>query len=357
MEIIILLAVLVLMVLAGAMFFVLLKKKDSDVLSDSVLDKFNLTFKDSLMLFQSNIQNNLKDTRTEIQRSLGDTRAEVSNSKDIMSQHTVKTLDTVREMGNTIFKIVQQQEEAQKLGQSLKDLLQSPKLRGNYGEVILEEMLDRILPKGIWQKQYPFTGGEHVDAVVKIKEIIIPIDSKFPRDDYQRYMEAPDEGKKLHWKNYEDAVKEQIKSIAKKYVRPEEGTSEFALMFIPSEAIYYETIAEKNYLGTPSTIYEFAEKNHVVLVSPNTFYAFLQIIIIGIRNIDVIKNAKKLQEGLDSLKKSFELFYKKHEDIGKGINNISTAYRIGDDHIKRYQQKLEDTLQLNTSEEKLLEDK
>lgn len=354
MEIIILLAVVVLIVVV--LYFILSQKKTPDSLSDGLLDKFNLTFKDSLMVFQSNIQNDLKNTRTEIQHSLNDTRADVSQSKDVMSQHTIKTLETVKDMGGTIHQIVQQQEEAQKLGSQLKDLLQSPKLRGNYGEVILEEMLDRILPKGIWQKQYPFTGGEHVDAVIKVKEIIIPIDSKFPRDDYQRYMEAPDEGKKLHWKNYEDAVKEQIKSIARKYVRPEEGTSEFALMFIPSEAIYYETIAEKNYLGNPSTIYEFAEKNKVVLASPNTLYAFLQIIVIGIRNIDVIKNAKKLQEGLDSLKKSFELFYKKHEDIGKGINNISTAYRIGDDHVKRYQQKLEDTLQLNVSDEKLLEE-
>jgi len=355
MEIIILLAIVVLIVLMGAMFFILLQKRSPD--SGNLLPDINSSIKDLLINFQSSIQKDLFSTRTEIQNTVNDTRKEVSLSKDVMSQHTIKTLDTVKDMGDTIHQIVQQQEEAQKLGSQLKDLLQSPKLRGNYGEVILEEMLDRVLPKGIWEKQYPFTGGEHVDAVIKVKGIIIPIDSKFPRDDYQRYMEAPDEGKKLHWKNYEDAVKKQIKSISDKYVRPEEGTSEFALMFIPSEAIYYETIAEKNYLGTPSTIYEFAEKNHVVLVSPNTFYAFLQIIIIGIRNIDVMKNAKKLQEGLDSLKKSFELFYKKHEDIGKNINNISTAYRIGDDHVKRYLQKLEDTLQLNMSNEKLLEDK
>jgi len=334
MQSIILLAVVVLIVIV--VIFMLMQKRKPDTSTYPDLQGL-------LVGFQSNIQNTLNDTRKE-----------VAQSKDVMSQHTIKTLETVKDMGDTIHQIVQQQEEAQKLGSQLKDLLQSPKLRGNYGEVILEEMLDRILPKGIWQKQYPFTGGEHVDAVIKVKGIIIPIDSKFPRDDYQRYMEAPNEGKKLHWKNYEDAVKEQIKSIAKKYVRPEEGTSEFALMFIPSEAIYYETIAEKNYLGNPSTVYEFAEKNKVILVSPNTFYAFLQIIIIGIRNIDVIKNAKKLQEGLDSLKKSFELFYKKYEDIGKSISNISTAHRIGDDHIKRYKDKLEDTFHLDVSEEKVL---
>lgn len=350
MEFIILLAIVAL--IAIVVYFNLSKKQDPNVLSD----KINLDLKDSFALFQSGIQENLKSTRTEIQHALNSTRVDVNQSKDVMSQHTIKTLDTMKEMGGTIYKIVQQQEEAQKLGQSLKDLLQSPKLRGNYGEVILEEMLDRVLPKGVWQKQYTFTGGEHVDAIVRIKEIIIPIDSKFPRDDYQRYMEAPDEHKRTHWKNYEDAVKKQIKSIADKYVRPEEGTSEFALLFIPSEAIYYETIAEKNYLGNPSTVYEFAEKHRVILVSPNTFYAFLQIIVIGIRNIDVIKNAKKLQEGLDSLKKSFELFYKKHEDIGKNINNIAVAYRIGDDHINRYKQKLDGVLQLNTSEDnKLLE--
>ena len=298
--------------------------------------KFDASLKERFLAFQSDIHKELNTTREEIVRS-----------KDLISEHTIKTIDTIKEIGATIHKITQQQEDAQKLGQSLKDLLQAPKLRGSYGEAILEEMLERVLPKGIWERQYLIDGREQVDAIVKMRDVIIPIDAKFPRDDYQRYLEASSpEEKTKHWKDYETTLKNKIKSINDKYIKPEKGTSEFALMFIPSEAIYYETIAEKNYLGEPSRIYEYAQENRVIPVSPNTFYAFLQIIVIGIRNLEIIESAKKLQVGLKNLQKSFESFYKKYEEIGKHVKKAAEAYRVGDDHIERYKRRLDRTLQL-----------
>lgn len=324
-----------LMVLIILVLILLFRERPSDLSA-----KFDVALKEQFLAFQSNIHNELNTTRQEVTRS-----------KDLISEHALKTLDTIRNMGTTINKIIQQQEEAQKLGQSLKDILQVPKLRGSYGETILEEMLEIILPKGIWERQYSIEGREQVDAVVKMKDVIIPIDAKFPRDDYQRYLEASSsdsssEETKRCWKNYETAVKTQIKSINSKYVKPEQGTSEFALMFIPSEAIYYETIAEKNYLGEPSKLYEYAQQMKVIPVSPNTFYAFLQIILIGIHNLDLVKGAKKLQEGLTTLQKSFDFFYKKYEEIGKHIEKATEVYRIGDSHIERYKRQLDSTLQL-----------
>ncbi len=300
----------------------------------------------------SSIKSQFLTFQTDIHKELDMAREAVTNSNNLISEHTIKTIDTIRDMGTTMHKLIQQQEEAQRLGQSLKDILQAPKLRGNYGEVILEEMLDRVLPKGIWERQYLIDGREQVDAIVKIKDIIIPIDAKFPRDDYLKYLEAQSkEEKAVHWKNYENAVKIQIKSIRNKYVKPEKGTSDFALMFIPSEAIYYETIAQKNYLGQPSTIYEYAQENKVIPVSPNTFYAFLQIIVISIHNLEVVKGAKQLQDRLASLSKSFEQFFKKYEEIGKQINNALSAYRTGSNHIERYKRQLDSTLGLEKPEE------
>jgi len=296
---------------------------------------------------ESSIKEQFLAFQSGIHRELNSTREEVVRSKDLISEHTVKTIDTIKDMGATIHRIIQQQEEAQKLGQSLKDILQAPKLRGSYGEAILEEMLERVLPKGIWERQYMIDGREQVDAVVKFKKIVIPIDAKFPRDDYQRYLEASSpEEKARHWKSHENAVKTQIKNISTKYVRPEKGTSEFALMFIPSEAVYYETIAEKNHLGEPAKIYEYAQENRVIPVSPNTFYAFLQVIILGVRNIEIIKSVKKLQEGLISIQNSFEKFYRKYEEIGKHIEKAHDAYRIGNSHIETYKHRLDSTLRL-----------
>jgi len=261
--------------------------------------------------------------------------------------HLREQLLAFREVGEAIQKLTQHQEDAQRLGESLKDLLQAPKLRGTYGEVVLEEMLSRVLPNGIWERQYSITGGERVDCVVKLRDVVVPIDAKFPRDNYMRYIDAesPEERVK-HWRAFEEAVKKQIVSIETKYIKPERGTSEFALMFIPSEAIYYEAIAEKNYLGEPSKILEYAQNHHVFPVSPNTFYAFLQVIVLSLRNVEIISGAKKLQEGLSELEKSFAFFYGKYEEIGRRITQISESYRVGSDHIERYKHRLDSTLQL-----------
>jgi DNA recombination protein RmuC len=312
---------------------------------------FVLLFKSRSALWSERLDASLREQflafRADIHQELDTARDEVVRSKDLISDHTIKTIDVIRDMGETLQSIIRQQEEAQRLGQSLKDILQVPKLRGSYGEMILEEMLERVLPRGVWERQYAIAGREQVDAVVKIKDIVIPIDAKFPRDDYLRYIEAatPEE-KAACWKSHEAAVRNQIKSIRDKYVKPELGTAEFALMFVPSEAIYYETIAEKNYLGEPSRIYAFAQSNAVIPVSPNTFYAFLQVVLLGVRNLDIIKSAKALQEGLAGLERSFGLFYRKYEEMGRHLEKAQEAHRVGDGHIERYKRQLDGTLRL-----------
>ncbi|MEA3489147.1 MAG: DNA recombination protein RmuC [Candidatus Omnitrophota bacterium] len=289
------------------------------------------------------------DFSTQIRETMDNTRKEVESSKDILSSHTIKTLEHIKSMNETVGTLVSQQEKVEKLGQSLEYLLQAPKLRGSYGEAILEEMLERVLPKGIWERQYSIDGNERVDAVVKFKDVVIPIDSKFPKDDYQKYLSAKDPNeKKAHWANYEKALKIQINSIKDKYVKPEKGTSEFALLFIPSESMYYETIAEKNYLGDPCQIYEYASDRKVIPVSPNTFYAFLNVVMLGVRNIEIAREAKKLQESLSRVEKDFGLFYKKFDRIGKSLDDAREAYRIGDDHVQRFKRNLESAIKLDT---------
>lgn len=285
------------------------------------------------------------DFSDRIRQTMDKTREEVEKSKDFLSKNALKTLEHITGMNEVVGSLVKQQEKAQELGKSLEYLLQTPKLRGSYGETVLEEMLDRILPKGIWEKQYVIADGERVDAVVKYKDIIIPIDAKFPKEDYQKYLTADSEhDKKIHWVNYEKALKIQINAIKEKYVKPEKGTSEFALLFIPSESMYYETIAEKNHLGDPCQIYEYATEKKVMPVSPNTFYAFLQIVMLGIRNIEIARDAKKLQESLSKVERDFNFFYNKFEIIGRNLEKATDAYKTGDGHIKRFKRTLDSTL-------------
>ena len=282
------------------------------------------------------------DFSDNIRSVMEKTREQVESSKDVLSKNSIDTLVHINNMQETVGNLVKQQEKAQELGQSLEYLLQTPKLRGNYGETVLEEMLDRVLPKGIWERQYSIDGNEKVDAVVKYKDVVVPIDSKFPRDDYQKYLSAKNEQeKKAHWVNYEKALKVQINSIKDKYIKPEKGTTEFALLFIPSEAIYYETIAEKNYVGDPCKIYEYSAEKKVIPVSPNTFYAFLQVVLLGVRNIEIVRDARKLQEGLSRVEKDFEQFFGKYEIIGKNLEKASEAYRTGEGHIQRFKRNLD----------------
>ncbi|MBL7156842.1 MAG: DNA recombination protein RmuC [Candidatus Omnitrophica bacterium] len=325
--------VILLLIIVGLVLFIIFKTAKEGRMDEKI---------------QSTINEKFVGFQDALHRTMETARREVEMSKNIISDHAIKTLDTIKNMGVTLERMLEQQKEASDLGNSLKYLLQTPKLRGSYGEEVLEEMLDRVLPKGVWEKQYAIEGRETVDAVVKYKDIVIPIDAKFPREIYERYLNVPEgEEKKKNWKLYEEGLKVQISSIKNKYIKPHKGTSDFALMFIPSESIYYETIAEKNFLGDPSSIYEFARSQNVVPVSPNTFYAFLQIIILGIRNIDIIKSAKKLREALIKIERNFKRFYSKYEEIGACLDKARNAYKVGDTHISRFKDNIESTLKLD----------
>ena len=288
-----------------------------------------------------------------IRQTMDKTREEVERSKDFLSGNAIKTLEHINNMNGIVNSLVKQQEKAQQLGQSLEYLLQSPKLRGDYGETILEEMLDRVLPKkGMWERQYEIEGGERVDAVVKYKDVVVPIDSKFPKEDYQKYLAATSpEEKKKYWSDYEKTLKIQINSIKDKYIKPEKGTTEFALLFIPSESIYYETIAEKNHVGDICQIYEYATSRKVIPVSPNTFYAFLHVILLGIRNIEIAKEARKLQSMLSGLERDFGFFYNNFENIGKSIEKAARVYGAGEGQIQRFKKNLDSVLKLEISRE------
>ena len=301
---------------------------------------------------QAALRSEFLSFQSSIHTEMNSAKQGVESAKDVISQNAIRTLEQVKNVGETVQRLIQQQEEAQRLGQSLKELLQAPKLRGSFSEAILEELLERVLPQGIWERQYHVEGGEMVDCVVRFRDVVVPIDAKFPRDDYARYLEAEsEEDKASHWKSFETAVKTQIASIKSKYIKPERGTAEFALMFIPSEAIYYETIAERNHLGHPSSIWQYAQDHHVVPVSPNIFYAFLQVIVLSLRNVEIVRSARQLQEQLASLERDFGLFHSRFQDVGRAIDRASEAYRVGSGHVDRYKVRLDGALKLEALQE------
>jgi len=218
--------------------------------------------------------------------------------------------------------------------QNLQDILKNPKQRGVLGEYYLEETLKNVLPPNSYKMQYKFKDGEIVDAVVFVKEKIIPIDSKFSLENYERILNERDEGARSQLeKQFKMDLKNRIDETAK-YVRPQEDTMEFAFMFIPSEAIYYDLLVNKVgavKIATRDLIeYAFKEK-HVIIVSPTSFLAYLQTVLQGLRALQIEESAKEIRKNVESLAKhllSYEEYFKKlGQHLGTTVNTYNSAYK------------------------------
>lgn len=292
--------------------------------------------------FEKGINNNIDTNKQELERT-----------KDIISENTKKTIQMIGELSGTIARLTDEQKHATKLTEDLKYLFQKPKARGNYTQIILEEMLERVLPKGIWHSEYNISGSgtERVDFALEYNSTIIPIDVKFPTDDYNRYIQEIDELKReALWKEFIRKMKSVIKSIGEKYIMPQKGTSEFAIMFIPTDSIYFDAISQENSDGFKNDLFEFSQERKVLIAGPSTFYAFLQIIITGLRNIEIYKNTKQLLENIKKLERNLEYFSSKYDDVGSKLQKAVESYDISRTHYSRIKKNAEEILQFDDSE-------
>ncbi len=210
--------------------------------------------------------------------------------------------------------------EMSEIGRGMKDLqefLRSPKLRGNIGEQVLKELLGQMLPKQSFHLQYGFKSGAMVDAAIKTTGGIIPIDSKFPMENFRKMMEAKDEAeKKTAEKELGKDVKKHIDDIAGKYILTEEGTIDYALMYIPSEAVYYEVVNQ-------SELFDYAGKKRVLPVSPTTFYAYLRAILMSFEGQKIEARARQILASIRAIQKDYN---KVDENLGVLNRHLQNAY-------------------------------
>jgi len=219
-------------------------------------------------------------------------------------------------------------QEIKELGQSvskLEEMLKAPKLRGGLGELLLEDLLKQVLPVHAYDIQYTFRNGQTVDAIINTAGGKVPVDSKFPLENFKRIIETQEEAEKKNAKRkFASDVKKHVDAIASKYILPDEGTFDFALMYVPAENVYYETIIKEESAG--EGISEYALKNKVIPVSPNSFYAYIQAIVLGLKGMRIEKSASEIINHLARLKGDYERFKKDFDVLGGHIANIKNKY-------------------------------
>lgn len=295
----------------------------------------------------------LSDSTKTIQQQFAISQKNLTDTNKLTSQIVKEVTEKLEKVENTNKQVVGFAEQLQ----SLENILKNPKQRGVLGEYFLETTLKNVLPPASYQMQYKFENGEIVDAVVFVKDKIIPIDSKFSLENYNRIVEEKDpiEREKLE-KQFKNDLKLRIEETSK-YIREEEGTMDFAFMFIPSEGIYYDLLV--NQVGavkvnTRDLIqYAFAEKK-VIIVSPTSFLAYLQTVLQGLKALQIEESAKLIIENVRKLQNHIQAYEENFDKLGKHLGTTVSTYNKANKELGKIDKDLYkitgDKLELNSEE-------
>ncbi|OIO47943.1 MAG: hypothetical protein AUJ32_01790 [Parcubacteria group bacterium CG1_02_40_82] len=276
------------------------------------------------------IQEQLKEIRQTLDAKMGD-------STKMLQQQFSQSAKIIKDVTERLTKLDETNRQVVDFAdqlQNLQDILKNPKQRGVLGEYYLETVLKNVLPPKSFQMQYKFKNGEIVDAVVFVKDKIIPIDSKFSLENYNRIVEERDASRKEELeKQFKADLKNRIDETSK-YIRPNENTMDFAFMFIPAEGVYYDLLINQVGAIKVSTRdlieYAFKEK-HVIIVSPTSFLAYLQTVLQGLRALQIEESAKEIRKRVEMLGKhllNFDEYMKKlGSHMSTTVNTYNQAYK------------------------------
>src|SRR3984893_6562649 len=249
-------------------------------------------------------------------------------------------LDKAAEVVGDLREKVGQIHEVGRAAQELVHIMRAPKLRGGMGELFLGDLLSQILPHEHYTMPYRFKSGDAVDAVIRIGPRLVPADAKFPYENFKRIVEAAGEAERMAArKQFLRDVKKHVDAIATKYILPDEGTYDFALMYVPAENVYYETIIKED-VGEDRQLFSYAMSKRVIPVSPNSFYAYVQTILLGLRGMKVEARAQEILAELSRLRGDFEKIQENFRVLGRHLTNASGSYSETERTMTRLDAKL-----------------
>ncbi len=312
----------------------------------------NKMFLDLLDHLRKEMHDSSHKDRVELQQQLDKIndnlkKGIVENSNTLQTQFK-QTYEIVKDVTSKLTKLDETNKQVVGFAEqmkSLENILRNPKQRGILGEYFLETLLANILPPNSYKIQYAFKNGEIVDAVIFLKEKVIPIDSKFSLEKYNQIMEESDavQREKLE-KEFKNDVKKRIDETSK-YIRPQEDTTDFAFMFIPAEGIYYNLLIYKQ--GTielnAKNLIEYAFEKRVIIVSPTSFYAYLQTVLQGLKNLEMEKNVQEVIKRVDELGKHLNGYQTYLQKLG---NNLGTTVNMYNSAAKEFAKIDKDVLKI-----------
>jgi DNA recombination protein RmuC len=273
-------------------------------------------------------QDAAKDT---LQKSLLDGQTSLNTNLQSSQQVLGRLNSQIGELQGTNKQMLQMGTDVRRL----QDILSSPKLRGQMGEWSLENLLKNILPKDSYELQYTFKDGVRVDALVKLADFSVPIDAKFPLPSFERLAQADtDDEKARQRKQFLNDVIKHIDKIAASYIRPVEGTLDFALMYIPAENVYYETIVKQ--ADDTKDILQYCLDKKVIPVSPNLLYVYLMTVVMGLHGLQIEKQAAEIRQNLKTLNASFAEFVANWDTLGSHIRNTANKYDDASKKLDRF---------------------
>jgi len=284
----------------------------------------SLTSQQKLLTDTQNVLNNqLQQMTTMMNQRLSDSQNSIIKQLSGSNQ-------TIADIHNKLGTLETTAKNIQDIGKnisSLQDILQAPKLRGNLGEFLLEDMLKQMFPGSNYEMKYSFKNGTQVDAVIKLDGNLVPVDSKFPLESFQRFIKAEnDEDKKNFKKEFVTSVKKRIDEIAAKYINPAEKTFDFAIMYIPAENVYYETIINDTFTNKDFEILHYSQEKRVIPVSPNCFYAYLMAILYGLKGLSIEQEAKTILGEITQVQDKFGKFFTEYSLVGKHLTSAINKY-------------------------------
>jgi DNA recombination protein RmuC len=280
------------------------------------------------------VNTRLADVTQQLQKSTGDLNTRLDKAATVI-QDVTKNLGSLGEATKRVF-------EVGKDIASLQEILRSPKLRGGLGELFLGDLLAQILPPAHFSLQHRFKSGEAVDAVIRLGQNLVPVDAKFPLENFRRVIEvSSEEERKAAKRKFLADVKKHVDAIAGKYILPDEGTFDFALMYIPAENVYYELIIKDEAIETDKGLLNYSFAKRVIPVSPNSFYAYLQTILLGLKGMHIEERAQEILTSLARLSGDFRKFQEEFELVGKHLTNTKSRYDEADKRLSKFNDKLE----------------